>query len=41
MMLHYAAIVGDYERIITYWILEEDWLQAIKAISSQVSLSDA
>lgn len=36
MTLYYAAIVGDYERIITYWIFEENWKNAITALNSQV-----
>ena len=38
LILHFAAIVGDHERIITHWILEEDWTKALAALNSQVSL---
>jgi hypothetical protein len=41
MGLHYASIVGDHERIVTYWILEENWLKAIVALSSQVRSSSS
>lgn len=38
MMLHYAAVVGEHERVIDYWILKEDWIRAIAALSGQVRL---
>lgn len=38
MLLFYATIVGDYERVIQHWILEEDWLQAIDTLNRQVCL---
>ncbi|KAG6851223.1 hypothetical protein H0H93_015233 [Arthromyces matolae] len=30
MYLHYANTIGDYERVIEHWIVEEDWLKAIE-----------
>ncbi|KAI0051712.1 hypothetical protein FA95DRAFT_1675740 [Auriscalpium vulgare] len=38
MYLHYAALVGDHERVVDHWILEEKWLTAIEIISRQSSL---
>ena len=38
MLLFYAIVVGDYERVIQYWILEEDWLKAIDTLNRQVCL---
>lgn len=38
MLLFYATIVGDYERVIQHWILEEDWLKAIDTLNRQVRL---
>ncbi|KAN0100510.1 Pep3/Vps18/deep orange family domain containing protein [Tylopilus felleus] len=38
MLLFYATIVGDYERVIQHWILEEDWLQAIDTLNRQSDL---
>ncbi|KAG6329130.1 hypothetical protein ID866_9959, partial [Astraeus odoratus] len=35
MFLFYAAVVGDYERVIQHWILEEEWLKAIDALNRQ------
>lgn len=37
MTLYYASVVGDHERIVTYWILEEGWTEALQALSKQVS----
>ena len=36
MYLHYASVIGDYERVIEHWILEEEWAKAIEAIDRQV-----
>ncbi|KAG8219704.1 Pep3/Vps18/deep orange family-domain-containing protein [Butyriboletus roseoflavus] len=38
MLLFYATIVGDYERVIQHWILEEDWLKAIDTLNRQSDL---
>ncbi|KAL6310046.1 Pep3/Vps18/deep orange family-domain-containing protein [Sparassis latifolia] len=35
MYLHYAAVVGDFERVIEHWITEEEWTKAIDAINRQ------
>lgn len=35
--LFYATTIGDYERVVEYWILEEDWVKAIDVISRQVT----
>lgn len=36
MLLFYATVVGDYERVIQHWVLEEDWLKAIDTLNRQV-----
>ncbi len=36
MYLHYAAVIGDFEKVIEHWILEEDWAKAIEVIDRQV-----
>lgn len=36
MYLHYATAIGDYERVIEHWILEDEWVKAIDIISRQV-----
>ncbi|KIJ68589.1 hypothetical protein HYDPIDRAFT_165357 [Hydnomerulius pinastri MD-312] len=38
MFLFYATVVGDFERVIQHWILEEDWLKAIDIIIRQSDL---
>lgn len=37
-MLHYAALVGEHDRIVRYWIQEELWDRAIAALNDQTSL---
>ncbi|KAI0002078.1 Pep3/Vps18/deep orange family-domain-containing protein [Russula vinacea] len=36
--LFYAALVCHFERVVEHWILEEDWVKAIDAISRQSNL---
>jgi vacuolar protein sorting-associated protein 18 len=38
MYLFYATTIGDLERVVEHWILEEEWVKAIDAISRQVCL---
>ncbi|KAF9244574.1 Pep3/Vps18/deep orange family-domain-containing protein [Melanogaster broomeanus] len=38
MLLFYATVVGDYERVIQHWILEEEWLRAIDTLNRQSNL---
>jgi hypothetical protein len=40
MALYYASVVGDHDRIVTYWILEEGWMEALQALSKQVRRID-
>jgi hypothetical protein len=35
--LYYANVISDHERIVEYWILEEEWSKAIEIINRQVS----
>lgn len=37
MYLHYATAVGDFERVIAHWILEEKWTKAIDALNRQTN----
>ncbi|UZJ55107.1 hypothetical protein CBS101457_004427 [Exobasidium rhododendri] len=37
-MLHFAAIVGEHDRIVRYWIQEEQWDKAISALEDQTLL---
>lgn len=36
MTLYFAAVVGDHERIVSHWVLEEEWVKAITALGQQV-----
>lgn len=36
MYLHYASVVGDVDRVIDHWVLEEEWGKAIDVINRQV-----
>ena len=36
IMLQYAALVGDHERIVTYWVNEENWSKAVDSLNRQV-----
>ncbi|KAG9314254.1 hypothetical protein JVU11DRAFT_5042 [Chiua virens] len=38
MLLFYATVIGDSERVIQHWILEEDWLKAIDTLNRQSDL---
>lgn len=38
MVLHYARVIGDHERIVNYWIAAGEWNKALVAIGSQVRL---
>ncbi|KAL0951371.1 hypothetical protein HGRIS_008072 [Hohenbuehelia grisea] len=38
MYLYYATVVGDYERVIEHWVLEEEWTKAIDVINRQANL---
>ncbi|KAI0931908.1 hypothetical protein AcW1_000818 [Taiwanofungus camphoratus] len=38
MYLHYATVVGDFERVVEHWILEEAWTKAIDVINRQSDL---
>ncbi|PFH54792.1 hypothetical protein AMATHDRAFT_72557 [Amanita thiersii Skay4041] len=38
MYLHVAALMGDYERVIEHWVLEEEWTKAIDVISRQFNI---
>ena len=38
MYLHFATVVGDFERVVEHWVLEEEWLKAIDILNRQVGL---
>ncbi|RUP49144.1 Pep3/Vps18/deep orange family-domain-containing protein [Jimgerdemannia flammicorona] len=35
-LLHYATLIGDYEKVIWHWIEEKNWKEALKVLSKQV-----
>jgi vacuolar protein sorting-associated protein 18 len=37
MYLHYATVIGDFDRVIEHWILEEEWIKAIDVVNRQAS----
>ena len=37
MYLHYASVIGDHERVIEHWIMEEEWPKVIDTLNRQVS----
>ncbi|KZO98438.1 hypothetical protein CALVIDRAFT_46257 [Calocera viscosa TUFC12733] len=39
VFLHYAALVGDWERVLDYWVLEEEWEKALGVLSRQMDLN--
>jgi vacuolar protein sorting-associated protein 18 len=38
MYLHYATIIGDYERVVEHWVMEEQWTKAIDVLNRQVKI---
>ncbi|KZT41330.1 hypothetical protein SISSUDRAFT_1042912 [Sistotremastrum suecicum HHB10207 ss-3] len=38
VFLDFATIVGDHERVVEHWVLEEKWLQAIDVLNRQNNL---
>ncbi|KII93824.1 hypothetical protein PLICRDRAFT_49843 [Plicaturopsis crispa FD-325 SS-3] len=38
MYLYYATVVGDFERVVEHWVLEEEWIKAIDTINRQTDL---
>ncbi|KAE9408232.1 hypothetical protein BT96DRAFT_1013688 [Gymnopus androsaceus JB14] len=38
MYLHYATVIGDSERVVEHWIMEEEWSKAIDMLNRQSDL---
>ncbi|EPQ60538.1 hypothetical protein GLOTRDRAFT_102290 [Gloeophyllum trabeum ATCC 11539] len=38
MYIYYATTIGDYDRVIEHWILEEEWIKAIDVLNRQTDL---
>ncbi|KAI8078651.1 Pep3/Vps18/deep orange family-domain-containing protein [Halteromyces radiatus] len=34
-LLFYATLIGDYEQVINYWIMEKNWKKALEVLSKQ------
>lgn len=39
LFLYYATTIGDFERVVEHWILEEEWSKVIDVINRQVNVS--
>lgn len=39
MYLHFATVIGDFQRVVEHWVMQEEWLKAIDALSRQVSIN--
>ena len=37
LFLYYATTIGDFERVVEHWVLEEEWSKAIDVINRQVN----
>lgn len=37
VFLNFANVSGDFERVIEYWVSEEEWVKAIDILNRQVS----
>ncbi|KAH8918945.1 hypothetical protein BT69DRAFT_1267230 [Atractiella rhizophila] len=35
ILLHFATLVGDWERIITYWVRKQNWTKALDTLNRQ------
>lgn len=38
LFLYYATTIGDFDRVVEHWILEEEWNKAIDVIIRQVRI---
>ena len=38
LFLYYATTIGDFERVVEHWILEEEWSKVIDVINRQVNV---
>ncbi|KAM3584072.1 tethering complex subunit [Umbelopsis sp. WA50703] len=36
-MLYYADLIGDYDRVISHWIIEQDWAKALEVLGKQAN----
>ena len=38
LFLFYATTIGDFDRVVEHWVLEEEWSNAIDVINRQASV---
>ncbi|GAB5585428.1 tethering complex subunit [Umbelopsis nana] len=36
-MLYYADLIGDYDRVISHWIIEQNWAKALEVLGKQAN----
>ena len=37
--LHFATLIGDFDRVVEHWIMAEEWTKAIDVLNRQVSFA--
>ena len=38
VFLHYATVIGDFERVVEHYVMNEEWLKAVDVLNRQVSV---
>ena len=36
VFLHYATAIGDFERVVEHYVMNEEWLKAVDVLNRQV-----
>ncbi|KAI7872143.1 Pep3/Vps18/deep orange family-domain-containing protein [Spinellus fusiger] len=36
-LLYYASLIGDYDRVISHWVIEKNWVEALEVLSKQAN----
>ncbi|OAD75205.1 hypothetical protein PHYBLDRAFT_186318 [Phycomyces blakesleeanus NRRL 1555(-)] len=36
-LLYYASLIGDYDRVISHWVIEKNWAEALDVLSKQAN----
>lgn len=36
VLLHYATIVGDFQRVVEHYVMNEEWVKAVDQLNRQV-----
>jgi hypothetical protein len=37
VFLHYATTIGDFERVVEHYVMNEEWLKAVDVLNRQVN----